>query len=45
MIWDRLEILEQQGGFTTFDPQMNRLPDLSADFETVAARTCKSECL
>ena len=41
MIWDCLEILETQGGFSTFDPQMNRLLDLSADFEMVAGRTCK----
>ena len=38
-VWDHLEVLEVQGGFVTFDPQLGRVLDLGCDFERVLAFT------
>jgi hypothetical protein len=35
--WDCLELLEREGGFATYDPQLGRVLDLSTDFERVLA--------
>jgi hypothetical protein len=42
IVWDCLEILEAEGGLSSFDSQMDRLVDLGTDFEVVAKATCKS---
>lgn len=36
-VWDYLEIFETEGSFTTFDPQLERVLDLSHDFADVLA--------
>jgi hypothetical protein len=41
-LWDCLTVLETQGGFSTFDPQQDRLLDLSTDFESVLKQVCGS---
>lgn len=35
--WCCLEVLEREGGFRTYDPQLDRLLDLSADLDAVLA--------
>jgi hypothetical protein len=40
VLWDCLEILESEGGLSTFDPQIDRVLDLSTDFETVLECVC-----
>jgi hypothetical protein len=32
-IWTYLEIIEREGGFFTYDPQVERVLDLRKDFE------------
>ena len=32
-IWSYLEIIEREGGFFTYDPQIGRVLDLQKDFE------------
>lgn len=39
-VWEHLEVLEAQGGFTTYDPQLNRTLDLRHDFSRVLAGYC-----
>jgi hypothetical protein len=34
-IWSYLEIIEREGGFFTYDPQIERVLDLKRDFEAV----------
>lgn len=35
-VWGYLEVIERHAGYKTFDPQLERLLDLSSDFEEVA---------
>ena len=36
-VWDYLIVLQCQGGFVTYDPQLDRVIDLDADFDSVLA--------
>jgi hypothetical protein len=39
-LWDCLEILESEGGFATYDPQVGKVLDLKSDFEMVRECAC-----
>jgi hypothetical protein len=41
-LWNCLELLESEGGFSTFDPQLARVLDLSADYDLIRDRLCGS---
>lgn len=40
VLWDCLEILESEGGFSTYDTQMNKILELKFDFENVLKYAC-----
>jgi hypothetical protein len=40
VLWDCLEILESDGGFSTYDPQIDKVLDLNSDFEAVLKCAC-----
>jgi hypothetical protein len=40
VLWDCLQILESEGGYSTYDSQIDRVLDLKADFETVLKYAC-----
>jgi hypothetical protein len=40
VLWDCLEILESEGGFSTYDTQIDKVLDLKTDFETVLKYAC-----
>jgi hypothetical protein len=37
-VWGYLQILEQEGGFAVYDPQLDRLLDLTSDRQAVVQR-------
>jgi hypothetical protein len=40
VLWDCLRVLESEGGFSTYDPQIGRLLDLDSDFDDVRKCAC-----
>jgi hypothetical protein len=44
VLWDCLEILESEGGFSTYDTQIDKVLDLKSDFETVLKFACGVDC-
>ena len=40
VLWDCLEILEFEGGFSTYDTQIDKILDLKSDFGIVLKQTC-----
>jgi hypothetical protein len=40
VLWDCLEILESEGGYSTFDPQIDKVLDLNTDFDLVSRFAC-----
>ncbi|SRR6266542_2256125 len=40
VLWDCLEILRAQGGFSAFDTQVGKVLDLDSDFEVVLNTAC-----
>jgi hypothetical protein len=39
-LWDCLEVLESEGGYSTYDTQVDKVLDLKADFEIVLKYAC-----
>jgi hypothetical protein len=40
LLWDCLEILESEGGYSTYDPQIGKVLNLSSDFVHVLKNAC-----
>lgn len=40
VLWDCLELLEKEGGFSTYDSQVGKLLDLRTDFPLVLENAC-----
>jgi hypothetical protein len=40
LLWDCLELLRSQGGFSAFDTQVGKLLDLDSDFDVVLHTAC-----
>ena len=40
LLWDCLEILESEAGYSTYDPQIGKVLNLESDFETVLKYAC-----
>jgi hypothetical protein len=40
LLWDCLQILHSQGGFSAFDPQVGKLLNLDSDFDLVLKAAC-----
>lgn len=40
LLWDCLELLEKEGGFSTYDPQVGKLLDLRTDLPLVLENAC-----
>ena len=43
VMWDCLEVLESEGGFSTYDTQIDKVLDLKTDFEVVLKHVCGVE--
>lgn len=41
-LWECLEVLEAEGGYRTYDPQVAKVLDLGSDFETVRSTFCRA---
>lgn len=42
-LWDCLEVLESEGGFSTYDTQIDKVLELKSDFEIVLKQVCGVE--
>lgn len=40
LLWDCLALLEKEGGFSTYDPQVGKVLDLDSDFDVVEKSAC-----
>ena len=40
LLWDCLEVLESDGGFSTYDPQVSKILNLRSDFDLVQNTAC-----
>jgi len=40
VLWDCLEVLESEGGFSTYDTQIDKILDLKTDFDIVLKYAC-----
>lgn len=41
-LWGCLQVMESEGGFRTYDPQIGRVLDLNSDFDAVRASFCNA---
>jgi len=42
VLWGCLQVMESQGGYRTYDPQMGRVLDLHSDFDAVRSGYCSA---
>ncbi|HKF48724.1 MAG TPA: hypothetical protein VKB38_15305 [Terracidiphilus sp.] len=40
ILWDCLRVLESEGGYSAWDPQINRLLNLDSDYDTLVKNIC-----